>query len=46
MGARRVHASDDTDTALQTLRRVVRKGDTVLLKASRAMQFEKIYEKF
>lgn len=46
MSSGRVHTAADAEGGLQALRRVVRKGDTVLLKASRALRFETIYERF
>ncbi|MBD3243834.1 MAG: UDP-N-acetylmuramoyl-tripeptide--D-alanyl-D-alanine ligase [Chitinivibrionales bacterium] len=46
MAARHVHVATDAAEALSALRNVVQSGDTVLLKASRMMQFEHIHARY
>ncbi len=44
--ARDIHCVPDAAAALETAKRVLRRGDTVLLKASRAVQLERVFDGF
>lgn len=44
-GMSEVISFDDTDAAAENIKNIVKDGDCILIKASRGMKFEKIYQK-
>lgn len=45
VGMSEVISFDDTDAAAENIKNIVKDGDCILIKASRGMKFEKIYQK-
>lgn len=46
LGMQNVYSFDDTDSAGENIKSITKSGDCILIKASRGMKFEKIYEKY
>jgi UDP-N-acetylmuramoyl-tripeptide--D-alanyl-D-alanine ligase len=46
MKTSRIHCASDAESALSLVKKVLQSGDTVLLKGSRLLKLEKIYEAF
>jgi UDP-N-acetylmuramoyl-tripeptide--D-alanyl-D-alanine ligase len=46
MSAKHIHTVDNGEDALAALKKIVQKGDTILLKASRGIKLETVYEGF
>jgi UDP-N-acetylmuramyl pentapeptide synthase len=46
MGRRALHTVACADDAVAVVRKVARRGDTVLLKASRGVGLERVFERF
>ena len=46
LGMKEVYEFDNTDEAARNIKSITKPGDCILIKASRGMRFEKIYEKY
>ena len=46
LGMKEVYQFDNTDEAARNIKSITKPGDCILIKASRGMRFEKIYEKY